>query len=252
MGESAFNLDALGSVGLDVLCEITEEVPCYELAMNDLVEACDASLKRLSTDWIDVYYAHIPDSETPLDETARAFEHLIRSGRVRYVAVSNWPAWMAARLQGIQERAGFAPIAANQVYYSLVGREIERELVPFAQATGLGLVIFSPMAGGFLSGKYTRENPHPPGTRRATFTLSPVLDLEKGYDLVAALKRMAERRDTTPGRIALAWVMHKPTVSSVLFGISRLAQLDENLAAVDLVLSDAEMLELDQLTLFAR
>lgn len=218
------------------------------LSARHIIEACEGSLKRLGTDWIDVYYAHTFDHDTPLEETARAFDYLMTKGMVRYIGISNWPAWMAARLLGIQDKQGYAPAVCNQVYYSIVGRDIERELVPLAKASGLGITTFSPMAGGFLTGKYTRGAPPPPGTRRATFTASPKLDLDRAFDVVDFLKKIAPKYNATPGQVALAWSMQKPFINSVTFGITRQAQLEENLGAADLILSDADMSAIDQLT----
>lgn len=218
------------------------------LSARHVIEACEKSLKRLGTDWLDVYYAHIFDKETPLEETARAFEQLVQQGKVRYVAVSNWPAWMLARYVGIQERYNYTPTICNQVYYSIVGRDIERDLVPMAQATGMGIVVYSPMAGGFLSGKYERDKPPPPGTRRATFTLAPKLDMEQAFRVVDLLKDLAPKYGVTPGAVALAWTMQKPFVNSVTFGISREAQLTENLKAADITLSNDDAAQIDKLT----
>jgi aryl-alcohol dehydrogenase-like predicted oxidoreductase len=166
----------------------------------------------------------------------------------RYVAVSNWPAWLTARFQGVQAQMGAAPIIANQVYYSLLGRQVERELVPLAQQSGIGLVVYSPLAGGFLSGKYERNAVAPEGTRRATFSIAPRFDLDKGHDVVDHLRKLGEGYGVPPAHIALAWTMQRPTVAAVLFGISRASQLDENLGAADLILEDAHIAELDALT----
>ncbi len=221
------------------------------LSYRHIIRSCEDSLKRLGTDWIDVYYTHTFDQTTPLEETARAFEQLVRSGMVRYVAVSNWPAWQTARMQAIQNAAHFSPVIANQIYYSLLGRQVERELVPLANATGLGLVVYSALAGGFLSGKYRRNEPAPPGTRRATFNVAPRFNIDHGHDVVEALVRIAEGYGVPPAHVALAWTMQRPGVASVIFGISRPAQLDENLPAADLILEDAHIAELDALTVLA-
>lgn len=218
------------------------------LSARHIIRECENSLKRMGTDWIDLYYAHHFDAETPLEETARAFEHLVTSGKVRYVAVSNWPAWMTARMQGIGEKMGYAPIAANQIYYSLLGRQVERELVPLAKATGLGLIVYSALAGGFLSGKYERNKEAPAGSRRATFNMSPKFEIDHGHDVVDVLRGLAAEYGVPPAHVALAWTMQRPTVASVLFGISRPAQLDENLPAADLVLQPEHVAALDAIT----
>lgn len=218
------------------------------LSARHVIQQCEISLKRMGTDWIDVYYAHQVDPETPLEETARAFEHLVISGKVRYVAVSNWPAWMTARMQGIGDRMDYAPIVANQVYYSLLGRQVERELVPLAKSSGMGLIVYSALAGGFLSGKYERDKAAPPGTRRATFNIAPKFEIEHGHDVVDLLRVIAAEYGVAPAHVALAWTMQRPTVASVLFGISRASQLDENLPAADLVLAAEHVAALDAIT----
>jgi aryl-alcohol dehydrogenase-like predicted oxidoreductase len=218
------------------------------LSARSVILECERSLKRLGTDWIDLYYAHQIDPDTPLEETARAFESLVTSGKVRYVAVSNWPAWMTARMQAIGDKMGYSPIVANQVYYSLLGRQVERELVPLAKASGMGLVIYSALAGGFLSGKYERGKDAPEGSRRATFNMSPRFEIEHGHDVVDLLRELAKGYGVPPAHVALAWTMQRPTVASVLFGISRPAQLDENLPAADLVLDQVHIDALDAIT----
>jgi aryl-alcohol dehydrogenase-like predicted oxidoreductase len=215
------------------------------LSMRHIVQACEDSLKRLGTDWIDLYHAHTLDADTPLEETARAFEHLIQSGKVRYVGVSNWPAWMTALFLGIEDKMGYAPICATQVYYSLVGRGIERELAPLAQATGLGITIYSPLAGGFLSGKYVRDQPAPPGSRRATFDVAPKIDMDRGWPIVDLLREMARAHGATPAHIAMAWAMSKPFINAVIFGISRIEQLQDNVKAIDVKLSAEDIRRLD-------
>lgn len=217
------------------------------LSRRHILEAAEASLKRLGTDWIDIYYLHSIDPLTPLDETMRACEALIQSGKIRYLALSNWPAWMAATLLGLQARHDCSPVIAMQLYYSLVGRDIETELVPMAQAHGLGILAWSPLAGGFLTGKYTRETPNPPGARRTSFSHPPI-DLERGYDVVDLLVQVARERGVAPGHVALAWLLAKPAITSVIFGISREAQLDDNLAAADLVLDAEEVRRLDEIS----
>jgi aryl-alcohol dehydrogenase-like predicted oxidoreductase len=214
------------------------------LSRRHIIEAAEASLKRLRTDWIDVYHLHTIDPLTPIEEIARACEALVRDGKVRCLALSNWPAWMAAQMLEIQKHEGGSPIVAMQLYYSLVGRDIEEEHVPFAQANDLGLLIWSPLAGGFLTGKYTRETPNPAGARRSTFEQPPV-ELEKGYGVVDVLRALAVERECEPASIAMAWLLAKPAVSSVIFGISREDQLERNLAQADLILSEDEVARLD-------
>jgi len=245
---------ALGTRRKDVVLATKCGLPVGEgtldrgLSFRHVISACEDSLKRLETDWIDLYYAHVSDANTPLEETARAFDQLVRSGKVRYVAVSNWPAWKVARLQAFQREMGFSPVVCTQVYYSLLGRQVERELVPLSLDTGLGMVVYSPLAGGFLSGKYQRDKPAPDGSRRATFSMSPQFDLDHGHDVVDVLREIGSELGVAPAHVALAWTMQKPAISSIIFGISRMEQLVENLGALELTLDDAAMARLDAMT----
>jgi aryl-alcohol dehydrogenase-like predicted oxidoreductase len=217
------------------------------LSRRHIIEAVEASLQRLKTDWIDIYHLHSIDPFTPLEETMRACESLITSGKIRYLALSNWPAWMGATLLGLQKQHGCSPIVAMQLYYSLVGRDIETELVPFAQAAGLGMLVWSPLAGGFLTGKYTRADPDPAGARRSTFAQPPV-ELEGGYDVIDAMVEIADAHGCAPGHVAIGWLLAKPFVTSVIFGISREEQLDDNLKAAHIRLTQEDIARLDALT----
>lgn len=214
------------------------------LSRRHILEAADASLRRLQTDWIDVYHLHTIDPYTPIEETARACEALVQSGKVRSIAVSNWPAWMTASLLEIQKRDRCSPLVAMQLYYSLVGREIEEEHLPLAAAANLGTLVWSPLAGGFLTGKYTRETPSPPGARRSAFSMPPV-DLGQGYRIVEVLVRIAADHACSPSAVAMAWLMARPGVTSVIFGISREDQLDDNLAAANVRLTAEDIAALD-------
>lgn len=217
------------------------------LAYGYVLSSIEGSLKRLGTDYIDLFFLHIPDPFTPLEETARALEQAVRSGKVRHVGVSNYPAWKAATLLGIQQRLGYAPVCAMQMYYSLLGRDLEAEVVPFLEHTGLGLMVWSPLAGGFLSGKYTRKNPVPKDARRARFDFPPA-SVERGYAVVEALGRIAKKRQATVAQTALAWVLARPFVTSVLVGANSEAQLTDNLGAAGLDLAPDELAALDALT----
>ncbi len=209
------------------------------LSRRYVLNAAEDSLRRLGTDYIDVYLAHRPDPPTPLEETVDAFDLLVRQGKVRYVGFSNWPAWQAAKAIGLQKTRGAAPFCAAEMYYSLVGRDLEHEIVPFARDAGIGIMVWSPLAGGFLSGKYTREDPTGGGGRLTGFDFIP-FDRERGYDLVEVLRQIAaDKQGVTPAQVALAWLLHQPQVASVLVGASSAAQLDDNLAAADVSLSAA-------------
>ena len=218
------------------------------LSRRYVLNAAEDSLRRLGTDYIDVYLAHRPDPQTPLEETVDAFDLLVRQGKVRYVGFSNWPAWQAAKAIGLQKARGAAAFCAAEMYYSLLGRDLEHEIVPFARDAGVGIMVWSPLAGGFLSGKYTREDPTGGGGRLTGFDFIP-FDRERGYDLVGALRQIAaDKPGVTPAQVALAWLLRQPQVASVLVGASSAAQLDDNLAASELSLSAAELELLSRLT----
>lgn len=217
------------------------------LSRQNVIAACEASLKRLGTDYIDVYLCHRIDPYTPIEETVGALDALVRSGKVRYVGFSNWPAWMAAKAVGIQRAHGYEPFRAAEMYYSLVGRDLEHEVIPFCDDAGVGIMVWSPLGGGFLSGKYTREDPTGGGGRLDGSSQMP-FDRERGYDLIPVLKRIAEAHGVKPAAVALAWLLTRPAVSTLLVGASRPEQLAENLAAVDVKLTPEELTELDKAT----
>jgi aryl-alcohol dehydrogenase-like predicted oxidoreductase len=171
----------------------------------------------------------------------------VRRGLVRYVGFSNFPAWKAAEAVGLQRLRGYSPFVSAQVYYSLLGRDVEHEIIPFARNAGIGIMVWSPLAGGFLSGKYTREDPKGGGGRLATFDFPPV-DRDLGYAVVDSLKTMAHTHGATAAAVALAWLLSKPAVASVIVGATNLRQLNENLEAVNVQLSAEELSKLDQTT----
>ena len=216
-----------------------------------LMHQIDASLKRLGTDHVDLYQIHGWDPTTPMEEALRALDDMVHSGRVRYIGVSNWAAWQIMKALGMSERLGLAKFASLQAYYTVAGRDLEREIVPMLASEGVGLMVWSPLAGGFLSGKYTRgEDDRSQGEgRRAAFDFPPV-NMDRGYDLVDAMRRMADARGGTASvaGIALAWLLYQPVVSTVIVGAKRADQLADNLAACDIELTAAEMVELDKLS----
>jgi len=212
-----------------------------------LLAATEASLRRLQMDYVDLLSIHKFDPFTPAEETARALENLVQRGLVRYVGYSNWTAWQAAKFVGIQKLHNYAPLVAAQMYYSLVGRDLEHEVVPFCRDAGIGIVVWSPLAGGFLAGRYTREDPGGDKGRLSGSDFLP-LDREKGYDLLEKMKGIASRHHATVAQVALAWLLAKPHVTSILLGASKISQLDDNLGCLNLRLSDAEMKELDEFT----
>ncbi|MEA2479227.1 MAG: hypothetical protein QOJ07_1149 [Thermoleophilaceae bacterium] len=211
-----------------------------------LIAACDASLRRLGTDWIDLYQLHGFDSLTPLEETLSALDDLVRAGKVRYVGCSNYSAWHLMKALGISERDGYERYVSQQVYYSLVSRELELELVPLALDQDVGILVWSPLAGGFLTGKYRRGQEPPEGTRRrGAGDDPPNLDIERGYDVVEALDAVAGRHGASVAQVALAWLLHQPGVSSVIVGARDDRQLRDNLAAAEISLSAEDLTELD-------
>ncbi|MCP4697699.1 MAG: aldo/keto reductase [Gammaproteobacteria bacterium] len=212
-----------------------------------IMNAVEASLRRLNTDYIDIYMIHIHDPFTPIEETAAALEYLIKQGMVRYLGFSNLPAWVATRYVDLQQHLGYDKFIAGQMYYSLLGRDLEHELVPCFDMLGIGIMGWSPLAGGFLTGKYTRENPAPKGSRRERFSLPPV-DLDKGYDIIETLQKIGIYHGATPAEIALAWTLTKPFMSTILIGANRIEQLESNLRAIELHLAEDEVNELDKLT----
>jgi aryl-alcohol dehydrogenase-like predicted oxidoreductase len=217
------------------------------LSRQHILASCEGSLQRLGTDYIDVYLVHRVDVNTPVEETVAALETLVQQGKVRYVGFSNWPAWMAAKAVGMQKATGGSQFRAAELYYSLVGREFEHDLEPFVHDAGIGAFVWSPLAGGFLSGKYTRENPQGDGGRLTSLDMLPY-DREKGHKVVDALREMAGVRNASPAQIALAWLLTRRSVASVLIGANKMAQLEDNLTAVEVKLADDELKKLEELT----
>lgn len=209
-----------------------------------IMDGVKASLRRLGTDYIDLYQIHGVDPITPIEETVRALEDLVREGLVRYVGVSNWPAWRIMKALGIADRFGWSRFATLQAYYTIAGRDLERELVPLLEAEGVGLLVWSPLAGGLLSGKYDRQGNGPDGARRVSFDFPPV-DRERAFDCIDVMREIGDAHGVSVARVALAWILAKPFVTSVIIGAKTTAQLDDNLASTELHLSDAEMARLD-------
>ncbi len=212
-----------------------------------IIDAVKASLKRLQVDHIDLYQIHGFDPATPIEETVRALDILVQHGHVRYVGVSNWAAWQVVKAHAIAEREGRARFETLQAYYSVAGRDLEREIVPMLRSETVGLMVWSPLAGGLLSGKYGRDQATAKDGRRATFEFPPV-DRERAFACIDAMRPMAERRMVSVARIALAWLLHRKVVSSVIIGARRLDQLEDNLAAVDVEFTEHELDVLDEVS----
>jgi aryl-alcohol dehydrogenase-like predicted oxidoreductase len=212
-----------------------------------IMDAIDASLRRLQMDHIDLYQIHGNDSVTPVDETLRALNDLVTQGKVRYIGCSNWQAWKIARALSISEFKNLARFDTLQAYYSIAGRDLERELVPLLEATKTGLLVWSPLAGGLLSGKFSRSNQKPADSRRSAFDF-PLVDKERTWNILDAMAPIAKAHNCSPARISLAWLLTKPVVSSIIIGAKRFDQLQDNIAAVDLKLTPDEIKQLDDVS----
>jgi aryl-alcohol dehydrogenase-like predicted oxidoreductase len=215
------------------------------LSRGHVMDQVHGSLKRLGLEWIDLYQIHGFDPVTPLDETLRALDDLVSRGLVRTIGCSNLAAWQIMKAQGISERRGFARFETVQSYYSIAGRELEREVVPVVEDQGMGIMVWSPLAGGFLSGKFTRNAAGPNDARRTAFDFPPV-DKERGYDVIDAMKGVADAHAVSVARVALAWLLAKKGVMSVIVGAKTVEQLTDNLAASDLRLTAEELEALDR------
>jgi aryl-alcohol dehydrogenase-like predicted oxidoreductase len=212
-----------------------------------IMDSVQGSLERLQTDHIDLYQIHAHDTVTPIDETLRALDDLQRQGMVRYIGVSNWAAWRIAKALGISEAKGWGRFETLQAYYSIAGRDLERELVPLIQEEKLGLMVWSPLAGGLLSGKYGPGATTPNDSRRVSFDFPPV-DKDRAWACVDVMRQIGETHGVSVARVALAWLLAKPQVMSVIIGAKSTQQLDDNLAAADLQLSDDDIARLDQVS----
>jgi aryl-alcohol dehydrogenase-like predicted oxidoreductase len=217
------------------------------LSRRHILWSVDRSLKRLGTDWIDLYIAHKEDPHTPLEETLSALDAVVRAGKVRYLGFSNWSAWKAAAALEIQRANRLAPFTHGQMHYSLLGRDIERDVIAMLRRYGLGLTVWSPLASGFLSGKYTRELLADPNNRYSGFDILP-FDKEHGFRLIDRLRKIATNHASSVAQVAIAWLLAKDAVTSVLIGATKRDQLDDNLGAADLRLSSGEIAELDAAT----
>ena len=212
-----------------------------------IMDAARASLKRLQLDHIDLYQLHGFDPATPIEETLGALDDLVKQGLVRYIGVSNWAAWQIAKAQGISQLRGLEKFASLQAYYTLAGRDLEREIVPMLRSEGVGLLVWSPLAGGLLSGKYGRETQNVEGSRRSAAAFPPV-EMERAYNIIDVLREMSQKKGVSVARLALAWLLHQSAVTSVILGAKRREQLDDNLGAVDVVLSPEELQSLGEVS----
>jgi aryl-alcohol dehydrogenase-like predicted oxidoreductase len=221
------------------------------LTRAHIMNEVDASLRRLALDHIDLYQIHGVDQVTPLDQTLRVLEDLVRSGKVRYIGLSNYAAWQIMKGLGISERERWNRFESIQAYYSIAGRDLEREIIPVALDQNLSILVWSPLAGGLLSGKFTEAAAGPEGARRTSFDFPPV-DRARAFRCVEAMRPIAAAHGVSVARVALAWVLHQPAVTSVIIGAKTLEQLADNLAAADLKLSDTELAALDEVSKLPR
>jgi aryl-alcohol dehydrogenase-like predicted oxidoreductase len=212
-----------------------------------IMDAVKASLTRLKLDYIDLYQMHGVDPITPVEETVRALEDLVTQGLVRYVGCSNWPAWQLMKALGISQHRGWARFDTLQAYYSIAGRDLEREIVPLLKSEKVGLMVWSPLAGGLLSGKFKPDAKDPQGARRASFDFPPV-DKDRAWKCVDVMRAIATAHKASVAQVALAWLLHQEAVTSVLIGVKNPGQLDDNLGAVNVALSDDDLKRLDEIS----
>jgi aryl-alcohol dehydrogenase-like predicted oxidoreductase len=212
-----------------------------------ILDQIEQSLKRLQLDHVDLYQIHGVDPLTPVEETLAALDNLVRRGLVRYVGVSNWAAWQVAKATGIAAARRLTRPVSLQAYYTIAGRDLEREIVPMLASEGVGLMVWSPLAGGLLSGKYSRADEQGDGGRRASFDFPPI-DKSRAYDIIDAMRPIAEAKGVSVAQVALAWLLHQPAVSTVIIGAKRIDQLEDNLGAVEVMLSAEERATLDEVS----
>jgi len=211
---------------------------------NHILDGVKASLQRLQVDHIDLYQIHGFDPATPIEETVRALDQLVRDGDVRYIGVSNWAAWQIVKALGVSERLGLNRIQSLQAYYSVAGRDLEREIVPMIRSEGVGLMVWSPLAGGLLSGKYRKGSSSEEGSRRTAFDFPPV-DMTRADACVDVMREIGERHGVSVARVALAWLLHQEVVSSVIIGAKRIEQLNDNIAATTLKLTSDDLAKIE-------
>lgn len=217
------------------------------LSRRHIIWSAEQSLKRLGTDWIDCYVAHREDLFTPLEETLEAFDALVRAGKVRYIGFSNWSAWKAVAAVELQKANNLARFTHGQMYYSLLGRDVERDVVPMLAHYGLGMTVWGPLAFGFLSGAYAREDLAKPDNRFSNFDMLK-FDRENAFAVLDVLREVAQARQVSVAQLSLAWLLGRKSVTSVLMGATKMHQLEDNLGSADIVLTPEEMQRLDAAT----
>jgi aryl-alcohol dehydrogenase-like predicted oxidoreductase len=217
------------------------------LSRLHIMDSVNDSLQRLNLSHIDLLYIHGVDTLTSLDETMRGLEDVVRSGKVRFLGISNHPAWMVVKANSIADKMGWTKFIALQNYYSIAGRDIEREIVPMAISEGLALMPWSPLAGGFLSGKFTRNTEKAGDSRRDNFDFPPV-NKEKAYDIIDIMLEIGKRHNVSAEQVALAWMLNKPFVTSIIIGAKKKEQLRDNISATELILSEDDINKLDKIS----
>ncbi len=220
------------------------------LSRMHILDSVNDSLQRMNLDHIDLLYIHGVDPVTPLEETMRGLEDVVRSGKVRYLGISNHPAWMMMKANGIADKMGWTKFVASQNYYTIASRDIEREIVPMAKSENIGIMPWSPLAGGFLSGKYTRNNEIAGDSRRDAFDFPPI-NKDKAYDLVDLMAEIGQNHQVSVAAVALNWVIRQPGMTSTIIGAKNLKQLNENIASVDLLLTADELQRLNEASALA-
>jgi aryl-alcohol dehydrogenase-like predicted oxidoreductase len=219
------------------------------LSRKHILQQADESLRRLQMEYIDLYQIHGFDALTPFEETLHALDSLVSSGKVRYVGCSNLAAWQIMKALGTSDAKGFAKFVSLQAYYTIAGRDLEREIVPLLKDQQLGLMVWSPLAGGFLTGKYTRDAVAEDG-RRATFDFPPI-NKEKAYNIIDVMKEIAAAKNVSVAQIALAWLLQQPVVTSIIIGAKKTDQLDDNIKATEIILTEEELQKLDEVSKLA-
>ncbi|MDF9797360.1 aryl-alcohol dehydrogenase-like predicted oxidoreductase [Catalinimonas alkaloidigena] len=217
------------------------------LSRSHIMHQVEESLRRLQTDYIDLYQIHGFDPLTPLEETVRTLDDLVKSGKVRYIGCSNLSSWQIMKALAYSQHTGLARFESLQAYYTIAGRDLERELVPLLKDQKVGLMVWSPLAGGLLSGKYRKDKSGPDGSRRVDFDFPPV-NKERAFSVVDALNPMATERNCSIARLALAWLLKQDVVTSVIIGAKNRDQLDDNLKAVDIDFTEVELNKLDEIS----
>jgi aryl-alcohol dehydrogenase-like predicted oxidoreductase len=234
-------------IATKVLGKMKENQNSSGLSRYHIFNAVDDSLKRLQLEHIDILYVHGVDFKTSLEDIVRSLNDVVESGKVRYIAICNWPAWMVAKAQAIAHYNGWHKFIGLEYFYSAVTRDIEHELIPMAKDHDLAIFPWSPLAGGFLSGKYTREGTAENNSRRTNFDFPPI-DKDKAFNLVDVMKTIADNYQATTAQVALAWVRQQPGVTSTIIGAKNIEQLQSNVASTDLCLSPMDLLKIEEVS----